>query len=280
MESLEYESRICAFVDVLGFGDTVKRSVDERGQPMPKEIGRIVRFLSTMVRYTQREDFEHESALRTVTQFSDSLVISYPCRAQSEVFLSLLDLLYCCMEGVGLGFFLRGGVAVGPLLHTKEMVFGPALVSAYEMESKHALYPRIIVHDDVLNTAKTAYADHHTPEQELRYVKGLLTKDKDGYRYIDYIGQAQGELADPEGDFVMYMGKLCHLIEAGLKIDDAKTRKKYVWLMEKYNAVVDGVIRTIQEKPRLVEVYGAIVPIEYASITHSVLGKGLCPSDS
>ena len=43
------------------------------------------------------------------------------------------------------GILLRGGITVGQLCHKDNIVYGPAMVEAYELESKSAIYPRVIV---------------------------------------------------------------------------------------------------------------------------------------
>ena len=46
---------------------------------------------------------------------------------------------------------VRGGIARGGLIHDKEMVVGPAMVDAYLLESKKAVYPRIIISEELKN---------------------------------------------------------------------------------------------------------------------------------
>jgi hypothetical protein len=42
-------------------------------------------------------------------------------------------------------FFVRGGLTVD-LFHIREgLIFGPALVEAYELESRHAVHPRVVL---------------------------------------------------------------------------------------------------------------------------------------
>jgi hypothetical protein len=43
------------------------------------------------------------------------------------------------------GFWIRGAVTVGLIHHDEHIVFGPALNRAYELESKVAIYPRILI---------------------------------------------------------------------------------------------------------------------------------------
>lgn len=43
------------------------------------------------------------------------------------------------------GIFCRGAITSGKLYHTKEMIFGQALIDAYHMEQELAVYPRIII---------------------------------------------------------------------------------------------------------------------------------------
>src|SRR5438876_10132066 len=51
-------------------------------------------------------------------------------------------------------FLLRGGITVGDICHDDEVVFGPGLNRAYELESKVAVVPRIVVDEEVLRIGK------------------------------------------------------------------------------------------------------------------------------
>jgi hypothetical protein len=46
---------------------------------------------------------------------------------------------------IGYEILLRGGIVVGKLLHENNIMFGPAFNQAYDLESKSALYPRIVI---------------------------------------------------------------------------------------------------------------------------------------
>jgi hypothetical protein len=61
------------------------------------------------------------------------------------------------------------------------------MIHAYELESKVAKYPRVLVDTKLVSVARKAHARHHTSHHEARYVSEFLTKDTDGHRFIDYI---------------------------------------------------------------------------------------------
>jgi hypothetical protein len=46
------------------------------------------------------------------------------------------------------GILVRGGIAKGQLHHTAKVVFGPALIEAYRLESQIAKFPRILLDRD------------------------------------------------------------------------------------------------------------------------------------
>ena len=69
---------------------------------------------------------------------------------------------------------------MGQLYHKRQVVFGPALVEAYELETKHAKSPRILVSDSAME-----FVERHP----------FVRFDDDGCAFLDYINAAyQGAL--------------------------------------------------------------------------------------
>jgi hypothetical protein len=146
----------------------------------------------------------------------------------------------------------RGAVSVGKFIHTDHYLFGPALVEAYTLESKAAMYPRVILDHTVIEAgAQNSIMDHDSSE-ELRYVRSLLEQDSDGMYYIDYFFKAQSELDDPEYDFPEYINNLGAIIRKGLMGSShhskADIRVKYSWMRERYNQMVEQVT-----EPKIIE---------------------------
>ncbi len=71
------------------------------------------------------------------------------------------------------GILCRGAITYGKLIHTDEVLFGPALTEAYILETKVALYPRVILHKDIIDLAGKAKSSHHTSELEEEYVQSF-----------------------------------------------------------------------------------------------------------
>ncbi|PDZ55088.1 hypothetical protein CON15_23105 [Bacillus cereus] len=62
----------------------------------------------------------------------------------------LLVVVHIQLEMMRKGILMRGGLAVGLLCHNDNIVYGPAMVEAYELESKLAIYPRVVVKENDL----------------------------------------------------------------------------------------------------------------------------------
>ncbi len=79
--------------------------------------------------------------------FSDHFVFSLPDAFAGRILNAasklILDLLH-------IGFLVRGAVVLGKLYHRDNIIFGPALLEAVEMEEREAFYPRILVSDSVI----------------------------------------------------------------------------------------------------------------------------------
>lgn len=187
-------------------------------------------------------NIEKENQGTVVTQFSDSIVISFSTDEESQVFNTLLDIKHVLIALINQGMLCRGGVAIGAVLHNDKYLFGPAMVDAYTLESKAANYPRVILSEEIIKLAGQSKSQSHTEEEEIKYVKSLLQKDSDGMYFIDYIGTSvQQELDDPELDYPIYLARIANILEAGLSSKRPDIQVKYSWLKERYTSVVEPI---------------------------------------
>jgi hypothetical protein len=147
------------------------------------------------------------------------------------------------------GFLVRGGLTVGPLHHTNELVMGPAMNRAYKLESKKAQRPRVIVDRSVLRAARSAHGPQHSADKEVECVRSLLLKDADHRLYIDYVScNAFDNLGYRRSDYPSYLRKLTDLVADGLAHSDDSVRRKYEWLNDRLTAEMNK-ITTIGAMP-------------------------------
>jgi hypothetical protein len=71
------------------------------------------------------------------------------------------------------GILIRGAITIGELIHTNAgIVFGQALIDAYELEKHNAVYPRIILSDRLIS-----------------YLNYPILKKADSYPYHQYLSR-------------------------------------------------------------------------------------------
>ncbi len=119
-----------------------------------------------------------------VSTFSDHIVISYPVKdlqqADTEdalgagLYMSQMLIPRLAAAALKVGFLIRGGATVGLLHHQAGVVLGPAMIEAYELESRHAVYPRIAVSRKLYTRVKF--------EPRIR----VLLTDHDGITHLNY----------------------------------------------------------------------------------------------
>lgn len=230
---LNYSERIVCFIDVLGFREHIKGTLHPDGSDNVQSIRNIANAIE-VVRDVVDIRGRPAAALKQITQFSDSLVISFPINKESGLFYALLEIMWVQMNLVTRGMLCRGGIARGKLIHTPELLFGPAMVDAYTLESKAANYPRVILDQSIIDAGVAAHARHHGPDDEKESILRLLAKDGDGMYYIDYITLIEAELDGPE-QHPTYLMDLRNIIAQGLLSRDPSVKVKYLWLREKFS---------------------------------------------
>lgn len=139
---ISYENRIICFFDIMGW----KNHIENAGID-PKKIGKLA-FLPKILTSTLVKNLSQTEPGK-LTSFSDCNIVSIDYHP--EYLPQILYGLSRIFIGAALnGFFLRAGVTIGDIHHTKDLVFGPGLNRAYELEGK-GKYPRIILDPEILD---------------------------------------------------------------------------------------------------------------------------------
>lgn len=236
-----YEFAIVTFLDILGFSELVKTADATIVNSKLKALERFTR--PTSIEPTQDPDKNYEPI---ILQFSDSVLRIRRTRTKWNrqysvglLFHELIDLVHAQGELVKDGVLLRGGVSYGQISLSGTRVFGPAFISAYELEARIALYPRIVVdpillsefHKDPL--LKSAW---NAPEEEEAYISQLIRRGDDGIWFVDYIRAIESELDEPEMYPIFLQMHRELIIEGGKRFNGLDSRlSKYLWLAVYHN---------------------------------------------
>ncbi len=236
---LAYKQRYIAFLDILGFKELVYRS--EMDQEVLQRIDKAINYMHSNYMDNYEGDMPMVDLGKQVSFFSDSIVISYDVYNPGAGFFVLIDLVHICMDLISIGILVRGGVTVGSLIHENNKCYGPAMVRAYELESKLAIYPRIVIDKSVIEYDLRYRGRANNLEEEMEFINNIIEVDKDGIIYLDYLSQ-QSEA----NDYETYMYFICSVkifIQNSLQMFTNNPRcerilAKYVWLKEYYNEVI------------------------------------------
>jgi hypothetical protein len=138
---MPYTSRYVAFVDILGFRKIINKS--RNNAKFADELAAVLKAIGERNSELERvlgEDFKMQN-------FSDSIIMSEAATAQG-----LSHLLYQVQElGLRLlqkALLIRGGICKGELYHDGSVIFGPAFIEAYRLESNVANFPRVVLGAD------------------------------------------------------------------------------------------------------------------------------------
>lgn len=167
-----YETKIVAFVDILGFKQLIEttKSLPERLKEIINQIQYLKAWDSTGPnKWTSQSLFSQDDLVKkapkveqdkyniqdivTCTSISDCIIVSVPF--DEDTFHQHLSALVSELSYIGSklllsGVSIRGSITVGKIIHAKSnLLLGPAYVEAYQLEENVAVYPRIILSEEI-----------------------------------------------------------------------------------------------------------------------------------
>ena len=224
-EPNEYKNCYVAFLDMLGFKKLCYEKIFDCG--MIKAVFDDIDLLINTMNENVLNILIPESIIKEIDFgiMSDSVVISVPHDR-----MGLIALLYlCCRIQTMLlsnGISIRGGIAQGEFYKLKNIMFGPAMVDAYVLETE-AVNPRVVISDDIIDELKKSgvYQNkEHRTQLDL-----LIFCDKDDSKYfVNFFNIL--ELVSISHNSYNKKQRIESVINDGLKNEDYKVRSKYTWL--------------------------------------------------
>ena len=241
-----------AYMDILGYSEMVRdpHNLDDffnRVKGFVRESSALARCLTC------------HSGLR-IRIFSDNIVMSIQLNDNDVNASDAIDdliLISSYIQGYLLSelrLLCRGSIVVGQFYIDDEMVFGPALVEAYELESRIAIYPRIVLSEDACRCLKQHEQDCPFPEladgKRIIHDAGVMYIDlfEVIHRYVDdcHHYDIHSESGNYEDYYEMLRAKILgvgkglmsvvnDMFSVGRSLDVVR---KYIWLIERYNTTV------------------------------------------
>ena len=182
----EYEDCFLAYLDIMGFKDKVKET-----ETKPRELETLIEALKINTKFTQSDGKKTTSSgtleIRSFF-FSDSFLFTMKAEDENlpHLFLIIRYLQDRLWEHK---LCLRGTVVKGNMYWPKPMeniILGPAMIEAYKLESEVAIYPRIVVSENLYRYIKDKRIPAY-PLSEDGELKEFIKKDKDGVYFFDIL---------------------------------------------------------------------------------------------
>jgi len=234
--SLVYQKRIVAFLDVLGWADAAERS---RNNPeLTKNLGVALAMLKGQSDMAAFQRGAGGIGDPQVSQFSDAIAISMLDDPEHGHWVKLSmerTLGWIAARLLDAGLLVRGGVVSDLLIHRENMVYGPALKRAYDLE--HATRePRIVLDDELARRWGTPVPV--MDQGKVVHVYQEWLKDSDGRYFLDYLQPLGARILpiDPRHlDFELRGAYNAITTAFSGKILRQDVFTKYAWLAQYYN---------------------------------------------
>ena len=240
-----YEHRILFFIDILGFSDYSSKPENY------KAVAYILNRLQSLgesvdVRIYLPPEKRDTPHLFEYNLLSDTLVMSFPVDFLLTYEKYILEPIICTISAVARSLdmdypFFRGAIVKGLLYHKDGIIFGPALVEAYNLEKKSAKYPRIIISKELEALFEKKYLETEFIDNINYYVNDedyyCINIFYESFSYVLYCLHEDGDFyyIGKEGQ-ELYLHAWKERIEKGLKSEHIV---KYEYLKKQWNRQVD-----------------------------------------
>ena len=170
---------IVAFLDMLG----TDRRMRQENDIQKLSLNKLHNLYTRAVELTEKEKGLKFLEGVELKMFSDNIIITkkYPIdllgrKLAVYSILNLVSHFQCSAVGDSVGWLVRGGITIGKLFIDNMMVWGTALLRAYELENKVAVYPRVAI-DSAIMPDILAHSE----------LNDCVLRDFDGVHFLNYM---------------------------------------------------------------------------------------------
>jgi hypothetical protein len=176
--------------------------------------------------------------------FSDSLVMVTPLAAPDDPSAVASLLTQAAWLQLGLsqhGFALRGGLCIGDVHLSRNLLFGPGLIDAWQLEDQRAKEPRIVLSAEAVSNMEKAYGGYEDRTQAPQTWELLIDQDREVV--IDYLTASIVDfVVDPAEDGLRQHRDLI-VRRLAEHERDTSVWQKFIWAAQYHNWVCRRLFR-------------------------------------
>lgn len=198
---INYTPHLLVYLDLLGFKELISNENEvEKIYNILSEARKELLVKGMMYNKKSKENFGQftfsDLFVRAINIDDEIESKNYQNLLRREIIILGLAQSYLIINNDTL---IRGAITIDDLYFNKSdsIVVGPALVNAYKLESKSAVYPRIIIDPNIISKIGESFFTNEVIElNDLKeqddftgnaVTYGCLQKDLDGMYFIDYL---------------------------------------------------------------------------------------------
>lgn len=179
-----YRPSFCAYFDILGFSEKINS----------EDLKFFEKYLAILDEELKYLDDKHDlSNTKNYKRFelkifTDNFVLGYPWDDEfGEIELGYLHevLSHIQFNFIKYGIFIKGAISFSKLYMNENIVIGKALIDAYKLEERDAIYPRIILSPEVQTIVDKHMGFYGHNKHSPQYKQYL--QDKDGFFFVNYL---------------------------------------------------------------------------------------------
>lgn len=242
------EKRVVAFVDILGFREIMRHA--EVDNDTFQTLRTVLQFVQDYRGKPWELNEAHDAPVSSetdrsqMTAFSDCYLISDEVGFEFSVVFKVQRL---CFHLLSKGILSRGGITSGSLYHNGPIVLGQGMIDAYELEHTAAVYPRVLVADDLARQVRDSEVQRQAIVRKSIGIEAptMVDRDVDGcwfvqpFLAIDRTRWNGGRDPKPDEPFMRVRAQLVNRLRYELKKGVAADISRVRWLVAQFNRAME-----------------------------------------
>lgn len=220
--NISVTEHFCVFLDILGYKNRIEMTqVDS----LNSELERFVYCVGSENDFLKKLSDHLNFKMKT---FTDNIVICIPITKESiEKFdLVLSHIIDYQKSLISSNYFVRGGISKGLLYMENDIIWGPALIKAVNLE-KNGMYPFIFISDEIIEL----FSINNLQKSEQDELSVPIIEFNDKMHILDYLQSTIYYEEEQLKSLYAFLPNHKSLIEMNLKTsDDCNVLGKYAML--------------------------------------------------